>query len=77
MVTTTFTDPAEWAALVAVIEVLLATFTPVAAVPPRLTVAPDRKPVPVMVTTVPPDPEPLVGEIELTVGAGFDPELPN
>ena len=33
-------------AVVAVIEVLLTTFTPVAAAPPRLTVAPDRKPVP-------------------------------
>lgn len=59
------------------IEVLLTTFTPVAAVPPRVTVAPDRKPVPVMVTAVPPEPEPVVGEIALTVGAGFDPELPN
>ena len=76
LVTTTFTDPAECAAVVAVIDVLPATFTPVAAVPPRLTVAPARKPVPVMVTAVPPEPVPLVGEIALTVGAGFDPELP-
>ena len=36
------------------IEVLLFTVTAVAAVPPKLTVAPDRKPVPVMVTDVPP-----------------------
>jgi hypothetical protein len=77
LVTTTLTDPVECDAVVAVIEVLLTTCTPVAAVPPRLTVAPDRKPVPVMVTAVPPDAEPLAGEIELTEGAGFDPELPN
>ena len=65
------TAPAACAAVVAVIEVLLATVTFVAAVPPKLTVAPARKPVPVMVTAVPPAVEPLVGEIALTVGAGF------
>ena len=37
-------------------EVLLTTVTPVAGVPPKLTVAPARKPVPVMVTAVPPSP---------------------
>ena len=58
------------------IEVLLTTFTPVAAVPPSFTVAPVRKPVPVMFTAVPPDVGPVAGEIALTVGAGFDPELP-
>ena len=51
--------------------VLLTTVTPVAAVPPRLTVAPDKKPVPVIVTAVPPLTEPEAGEIELTVGAGL------
>ena len=54
MVTTTLTAPAACAAVVAVIEVALATVTFVAAVPPKLTVAPARKPVPVMVTAVPP-----------------------
>ena len=71
MVTTTLTAPAACAAVVAVIDVLLTTFTPVAAAPPRLTAAPARKPVPVMVTGVPPDTVPVLGEIEVTVGAGF------
>ena len=63
--------------MVAVIDVLLATVTPVADVPPTVTVAPERKPVPVMVTDVPPEVVPDVGEIELTSGAGFDAELFN
>ena len=71
MVTTTLTAPAACAAVVAVIEVLLATVTPVAAVPPRLTVAPVRNPVPVIVTGVPPAVVPEVGAIALTVGAGL------
>jgi hypothetical protein len=57
--------------VVAVIDVALTTTTPVAAVPPRLTVAFGRKPVPVMVTGVPPVVGPLVGKIVLTVGAGL------
>jgi hypothetical protein len=55
--------------VVAVIEVLLATFTFVAATPPNLTVAPAEKPVPVIVTAVPPESDPEAGEIEVTVGA--------
>ena len=55
----------------AVMEVALTTFTPVAAVPPKLTVAPDKNPLPVMVTAVPPAVEPEVGETAVTVGAGF------
>ena len=43
----------------------------VAAVPPKLTVAPARKPVPVMVTAVPPAAGPVLGAIEVTVGAGL------
>jgi hypothetical protein len=54
------------------IEVLLTTETPVAEVPPTLTVAPERKPVPVMFTDVPPLVVPLLGAIDVTVGAGFD-----
>lgn len=73
MVTTTSTIPAACAAVVAVIEVLLTTVTPVAAAPPRLTVAPGRKPVPVMLTAVPPPRDPALGEIAITVGAGLDP----
>ena len=74
MVTVTVTAPAAWAAVVAVIDALLTTFTPVAGVPPRLTVAPGRKPVPVMVTEVPPAAGPVLGLIEVTVGTGFDAE---
>ena len=72
LVTTTFTAPAEWAAVVALIVVLPTTVTPVAAVPPRLTVAPARKPVPVMVTPVPPLEVPVLGVTELTVGGGLN-----
>ena len=43
--------------------------TLVAAVPPKVTVAPLKKPVPVMVTDVPPVVDPEVGEIAVTVGA--------
>ena len=53
------------------IEVLLATAMPVAAVPSNVAVAADRKPVPVMVTGVPPLVVPDVGEIDVTVGAGL------
>ena len=58
--------------MVAVINALLTTVTLVAKVPPSFTVAPDRKFVPVMVTAVPPLEVPDVGEMPLTVGAGFD-----
>ena len=72
LVTTTLTAPAARAAVVAVIDVLLTTVTPVAAVPPRLTVAPARNPVPVIVTAVPPAVVPLLGLTLVTVGAGPD-----
>ena len=71
LVTTTFTAPAACAGVVAVIEVLFTTVTPVAAVPPSFTVAPARKPVPVRVTLVPPFAVPELGAIEVTVGAGL------
>jgi hypothetical protein len=71
LVTTTSTAPAAWATVVALIEVLLTTVTPVAAVPPRLTVAPARKPVPVIVIAVPPLAVPEAGKIEVTVGFGL------
>ena len=70
-VTTTLMAPPEWAGATAVIEVLLTTITPVAVVPPSFTVAPARKPVPAMVTAVPPTVVPVTGEIALTVGAGL------
>ncbi len=69
MVTTTSTAPAAWAGVVASIWVELTKVTPVAAVPPKVTVAPLTKFVPVMVTAVPPMSGPLVGATEVTVGA--------
>jgi hypothetical protein len=49
--------------------VLFTTTTFVAAVPPKLTVAPAAKFVPVMVIAVPPAVDPLLGVTLLTVGA--------
>ena len=70
-VTTTFIAPAAaCAGVVAVIEVGLTTVTPVAAVPPMLTVAPVTKFVPVMVIGVPPVVSPVFGDTVLIVGAG-------
>ena len=54
----------------AVIEVPEFTVTAVAATVPNITVAPEVKPVPVMVTEVPPVVGPLVGVIDVTVGVG-------
>ena len=70
LVIVTPTAPAACAGVVAVIVVLLATVTLVAADVPNATLAPARKPVPVMVTGVPPAVIPEVGETLLTVGAG-------
>lgn len=55
----------------AVMEVLLTTVTPVAAVPPRLTEAPNWKAVPVTVMEVPPFAVPDAGETLVTVGGGL------
>ena len=51
------------------IWVALLTVKPVAAVAPKVTAVAPEKPVPVMVTVVPPVAGPEVGEIEVTVGA--------
>jgi hypothetical protein len=77
LVTTTVTAPAACAGVVAVMDVGPTTFTLVAVVPPKLTVAPVRKPVPVMVTAVPPEASPVFGETEVTVGAGLPPVYVN
>src|SRR6202047_1656793 len=69
LVTTTFTAPAAWAGVVAVIEVALTTVTPVAAVPPNVTAVAPVKLVPVMVTDVPPAIGPEFGLTLVTVGA--------
>ena len=66
-VTSTVPDPAGE---VTVIEVGELTVTPVAALPPKETVSPAAKFVPVTVTGVPPDTDPEAGETALTVGAG-------
>jgi hypothetical protein len=50
-------------------EVELTTVMLVAAVPPKVTLAPLAKPVPVIVTAVPPLVVPEVGEMAETVGA--------
>src|SRR5207253_6117458 len=68
-VTATVTAPAACAGVVAVICVGLTTATPVAAVPPNVSVAPLTKFVPAMVTAVPPPTGPLFGVTLLTVGA--------
>ena len=70
-VTTTSTTPAACAGAVAVIEVELTIVTEVATDPPIVTVAPELKPVPVIVTDVPPEVVPEEGEIPVTVGAGL------
>ena len=62
------------AGVLAVIVVLLFTITPVAAVPPTVTVAPEAKPVPVIVISVPPAVGPEVGDTVVTVGAGVPEE---
>src|SRR5262249_48024505 len=54
LVTVTFTAPAACAGVVAVIVPPSTTATPVAGEPPMLTVAPERNPAPVIVTSVAP-----------------------
>ncbi len=71
LVTTTSTAPEAWAAVVTSIWVALTKVTPVAAVPPKVTVAPLTKFAPVMVTAVPPVSGPLLGVTEVTVGGGM------
>jgi hypothetical protein len=66
--TVTVTAPALPAGVVAVMLVLLTTTTFVAAALPNVTVAPEAKFVPVIVTAVPPAVVPLLGATLLTVG---------
>src|SRR6516162_9703639 len=68
VVTVTFTVPVP-AGLSAVIEVSLTTVTFVAATVPKSTAVAPVKPVPVIVTVVPPAGGPLVGLMAVTVGA--------
>jgi hypothetical protein len=69
VVTVTSTVPAVPVGDVAVIELALFTVTPVAAVVPNLTVAPETNPDPVIVTLVPPATGPAEGLTDVTVGA--------
>ena len=69
LVTTTLTAPAAWAGVVAVSCVELTNVTPVAAMPPKVTVAPETKFVHVIVTKVPPPVEPVFGLTAVIVGA--------
>ena len=67
VVTLTSTVPVP-AGEVAVIDVAELTVKPVAGVAPKLTAVAPVKPVPVMVTEVPPAVGPVVGVVEVTVG---------
>ena len=68
MITVTFTVPVP-AGLSAVMVVSLTTVTSVAAVVPKSTAVAPVKPVPVIVTEVPPAVGPLFGLTPVTVGA--------
>ena len=69
VVTRTLALPAVPAGVTAVIDVEDTTVTEVAAAPPIVTAVAPVKPVPEMVTLVPPAIGPVLGEIALTVGA--------
>ena len=68
VVTLTSTVPAACAGVVTVIEVAETTLMLVPAAPPKSTVAPEMKCVPVMVTDVPPAELPEIGLTAVTVG---------
>ena len=70
-VTTTSRAPAEPAGEVQVIDVADTTTTEAQDAPPTVTVAPDKKPVPVIVSCVPPAMGPDVDDTDVIVGAGF------
>src|SRR2546425_480044 len=70
-VTITSATPAACAGVVALICVALTTVTPVAGVPPTVTVAVASKPVPVIVIAVPPANGPEVGLTALMVGGAM------
>ena len=70
VVTTTFTAPARPGGVMQVISVSETTITDVAGVPPKVTEVVPVKPVPVIVTEVPPSLFPEFGEIFVIVGGG-------
>ena len=67
-VTTTSADPKGWAGVVAVIVVLFETMIVVQVAPPTLTTAPLVKPLPLTVIVLPPFTDPLLGDVEATLG---------
>src|ERR1043165_4479986 len=69
-VTVTLTAPPACAGVVAVIFVELTTTTLVAAAPPKVTVAPLTKPVPLIVTDLPPVVRPAGGTTEVMLRPG-------
>ena len=71
VVTVTSTVPAKAAGAVAVHEVPEVHVTLLPAADPKLMVAPTAKPVPVTVTTVPPDAMPDAGLSPVTVGTAL------
>jgi len=71
-VTVTVTAPAAAAGVVAEITLVFRTTTFVAAFPPNVTVAPDAKFVPLIVTSVPPSTGPVFGSMLVTVGVGTE-----
>ena len=70
VVTTTSAGPAASAGVVQVIAVVVGVPVIVQGFPSKVTVAPEVKLVPVIVTDVPPVPLPVVGETEEIVGDG-------
>ena len=66
-VTTTESSPSAWTGVLAVISVAETTTTSLAALP-IVTVAPETKPLPLIVTEVPPRVVPELGSTEETVG---------
>jgi len=68
-VSTTVTNPAAFAGVTTVTEVALTLEIEVPAVPPKVTDDVPVKLVPVIVTVVPPDVEPVSGDTEVIVGA--------
>lgn len=70
-VTMMLTTPGACAGVVAVIEVALKTLMPVAATPPKVTVAPVAKFVPVRLTPIPPAVLPEEGLTTVTVGPPY------
>ncbi len=70
LVTATLTIPAVWAGVRAVIEFSLSTRTFVAGAPPKLSVAPAARLLPLTVIAVPPIVDPEAGVIPVMTGVG-------